>query len=92
MLPPFLAACLDNIINTNTDFAQMEMRTILAHLFRHYDVELAEPTKSFDPATYQGVNRRTMGPQDLGSPEETRADGSKRVRLGMHIHVHERQR
>jgi cytochrome P450 len=27
------------------NFAQMEMRTIIAHLFRHFDVELAMPTK-----------------------------------------------
>jgi hypothetical protein len=69
----------------------MEMRTILAHLFRQFDVRLAEPTASHDPATYQGVNRGTMGPQDLTKVGEQRADGSPRNKIGMHIHATRRE-
>jgi len=68
------------------NFAQMEMRTIIAHLLRDFDFTLAPPTLGYDRATYQGVNRGTMGPQDLGG-SDYRADGSERARLGMHCYV-----
>merc|ERR550514_2514170 len=63
---------------------QMEMRTILAHLFRDFTFTLAAPTAGYDRETYQGINRGTMGPQDLNHPE-VRADGSMRPSLGMHV-------
>jgi len=72
------------------NFAQMEMRTILAHLFRDFTFTLAAPTAGYDRETYQGINRGTMGPQDLNHPE-VRADGSMRPSLGMHVFATPRQ-
>jgi cytochrome P450 len=68
------------------NFAQMEMRTILAHLFRDFDFNLAPPTAGFDRNKYQGINRGTMGPQDI-SGYDIRDDGSKRARYGMHCYA-----
>lgn len=50
------------------NFAQMEMRLILVTLFRHFNFELAGSSASYDPETFQGINRGTMGPQDLDKP------------------------
>jgi len=50
------------------NFAMMEMRIILAHLFHNFSFDLAEPVKSRDFEKFRGINRGTMGPQDLGTP------------------------
>ena len=63
------------------NFAQMEMRVILCHLFRNFDFELGGPTKEADPASYVGVNRATLGPRDTG------IDESKPAVLGMYLKV-----
>jgi hypothetical protein len=47
----------------------MEARVMLAYLFRHYTVTLAEPTKTAalrarEPDSFIGENRGTMGPKD----------------------------
>ena len=63
------------------NFAQMEMRIILCHLFRNFDFELGGPTKEADPASYVGVNRATLGPRDTG------IDESKPAVLGMYLKV-----
>jgi len=68
------------------NFAQMEMRTILSHLFRNFTFKLAPPTDAYDPSSYLGINRGTMGPQDLGGFDK-RSDGSNRNRLGMHCYA-----
>jgi cytochrome P450 len=47
------------------NFAQMEMRTILAHLLKDFTFELAEPTVS-QQASIVGDNRGTMGPGKSG--------------------------
>jgi hypothetical protein len=64
----------------------MEMRTILAHLFRDFSFKLAPPTEDFDRNAYQGINRGTMGPQDI-SGYDYRDDGTKRPRYGMHCYA-----
>ena len=38
------------------NFAQMEARTILAHLFHRFRFELAEEFRAHDPSSYLGVN------------------------------------
>lgn len=69
----------------------MEMRTILAHLFRDFTFKLAPPTANFDRASFHGINRGTMGPQDI-SGYDIRADGTKRARYGMHVFAQPRAR
>ena len=51
------------------NFAQMEMRIILAYLLHQFDFELTGPVAGpgFDRAQFNGVNRGTMGPQDLAT-------------------------
>jgi cytochrome P450 len=63
------------------NFAQMEMRVILCHLFRNFDFDLDGPTKTADPLTYLGVNRATLGPRDTG------IDENKPAVLGMYVKV-----
>ena len=46
----------------------MEMRLILVHLIHHFHFKLAPPTSNYDRATYLGINRGTMGPQNLAAP------------------------
>jgi cytochrome P450 len=65
------------------NFAQMEMRTILAHLFRDFTFTLAAPTLGYDRSTYLGINRGTMGPEDNGGGD-VRSNGTVRSRYGMH--------
>jgi cytochrome P450 len=50
------------------NFAQMEMRLILAHLFRNFSFALSGSTACFNQQSYQGINRGTMGPQNLDTP------------------------
>lgn len=50
------------------NFAQMESRVLLSRMFREYDFEFAEPTKSHAPAAHTrehflGNNHGTMGPR-----------------------------
>uniref|UniRef100_A0A7S3LJX7 Cytochrome P450 n=1 Tax=Aplanochytrium stocchinoi TaxID=215587 RepID=A0A7S3LJX7_9STRA len=61
------------------NFAQMEMRVILAHLFHNFYFELASPTKDADPKTFMGVNRATLGPRDTG------IDPSEPAALGLYL-------
>jgi len=83
------------------NFAQMEMRLILAYIFQVYDFSLAGPYKRFDiandpsmkeipvprhPDDFRGINRGTMGPMDLTHPSEERIWG-KRYNVGMHLHA-----
>jgi cytochrome P450 len=56
------------------NFAQMEMRVILAHLFHEFDFSLAGSTEGFDRKTFLGVNRATLGPRDLGTPKDAPAE------------------
>jgi hypothetical protein len=73
--------------------AQMEMRMILAQLFRDFDFALAEPTASEPAATYQGNNAiGTLGPVDTLREPATRADGTIRPKLGCYVHATPRQR
>eukprot|EP00039_Didymoeca_costata_P009171 m.121292 g.121292 ORF g.121292 m.121292 type:complete len:588 (-) comp14386_c0_seq5:2725-4488(-) len=51
------------------NFAQMEMRVILLHLFHNFKFELGGTTARYNPDTFLGINRGTMGPQDLGKTE-----------------------
>lgn len=67
------------------NFAQMEMRTILAHLFRDFTFTLAGDTLEGQDSM-QGINRGTMGPQHMGNPDR-REDGSIRPSLGMHCYA-----
>ena len=46
---------------------------------------------SFDRASFHGINRGTMGPQDI-SGYDIRADGTKRARYGMHVFAQPRAR
>jgi len=55
-------------LRANSSHALQEMRIILAHLFHNFSFDLAEPVKSRDFEKFRGINRGTMGPQDLGTP------------------------
>eukprot|EP00946_MAST-07B_sp_MAST-7B-sp1_P005118 g5118.t1 len=48
------------------NFAQMEIRVILAHLFHEFEFCLSGSSETFDRKSFLGVNRATLGPQDLG--------------------------
>ena len=61
------------------NFAQMEMRVILAYLFHDFTFELGGSTAGFDRVSFQGVNRATLGPQDLG------VDPNKPAELGLYV-------
>merc|ERR1712232_571513 len=52
------------------NFAHMEMRTILSHVFRHFSFTLSEPYARYDSARDGPIENAqgTMGPRDL-SPE-----------------------
>lgn len=63
------------------NFAQMEMRLILLQLFSHFQFELGGSTARYDPGTFFGVNRGTMGPQDLS------ADTNGPPRLALQLQV-----
>ena len=63
------------------NFAQMQMRVILCSLFRRFSFDLAPPTSTFDRKTFLGVNRATLGPQDIG------VDPSKPARLGLYLRL-----
>jgi cytochrome P450 len=63
------------------NFAQMEMRVILAHLFREFTFALAKPTKDFERSSFLGVNRATLGPRDIG------VDPSQPAELGLYVHI-----
>eukprot|EP00949_MAST-11_sp_MAST-11-sp1_P000927 g927.t1 len=66
------------------NFAQMEMRVILAKLIRDFHFELGRSARNIDPSTYLGVNRATLGPRD------TEIDQSLPAQLGMYFQVTER--
>jgi hypothetical protein len=53
------------------NFAMMEMRIILSHLFRNFSFALAEPVLKRDPASFLGINRGTMGPQVCSTMRST---------------------
>jgi cytochrome P450 len=64
------------------NFAQMEMRLIIAYLLHQYSFELAPPydklmnqtssVNAYGPDDFRGVNQGPMGPLDLdGSPDHT---------------------
>ena len=61
---------------------------ILAHLFRDFSFELAEPTKSEPEETYLGNNSLgTLGPVDTLIEPDVRPDGTARARLGCYLHA-----
>ena len=63
------------------NFAQMEMRVILAYLFHEFHFELAGTSANFNRATFVGVNRGTLGPRDIG------VDPRKPAELGLYVKV-----
>mmetsp|Transcript_3323 Transcript_3323/g.8034 ORF Transcript_3323/g.8034 Transcript_3323/m.8034 type:complete len:545 (+) Transcript_3323:2-1636(+) len=67
------------------NFAQMEMRVVLSHLLHNYTFTLAEPTAGADPSQFMGINRGTMGPEDLRGGGNPKAPA-----LGMHLKVQRR--
>ena len=88
------------------NFAQMEMRTILANLFKRFTFELSEPYKNYnyDRDGPLGVPGGTMGPKDL-TPEgiartkenlskppgqQNAGVGGSNTVMGMWLHVKER--
>jgi cytochrome P450 len=79
------------------NFAQMEMRLIIAYLLRRYSFSLAPPYDKLagetcgptaDPSGFFGVNVGTMGPLDLVNRPD--APWGKFNTVGMHLFVHER--
>jgi hypothetical protein len=73
------------------NFAQMEMRTILSHLFYKFDFSLAEAeAEAAANGDIKGVNRGTMGPYDVrNDPNEPHPlePSLPRVTLGMRMHA-----
>lgn len=64
------------------NFAQMEMRAILSHVFRSFSFELSEPYAAHDPARDGPLENAqgTMGPRDL-TPEGL-AESERRLQRG----------
>ena len=61
---------------------------ILAHLFRDFSFELAEPTKNVPEEEYLGNNSLgTLGPVDTLRPADVKPDGSVRPKLGCYVHA-----
>lgn len=74
------------------NFAQMEMRVILAYLFARFSFGLAPPTAGHNPSTFKGVNRGTMGPgawTEALAPESTSSLSS--TLIGMYVYATPRQ-
>jgi len=88
---PFTYAPRDCI---GKNFAQMEMRTIMAHMLRNFTFELVEPYANLplelDPLDPNnpllGDNSiGTLGPDDLILPGDVRPDGIIRAKRGMYM-------
>ena len=80
------------------NFAQMEMRTILANVFHKFHFELSDPYKDFDEAKagYPIENvQGTMGPRDLTSEgieaTERRIANGQQPQMAMYLKVYPRQ-
>ena len=56
------------------NFAQMEMRIMLAYYFHHFTFSLGGTTSHYDRQKFVGVNRATLGPRDLGVDPEKPAE------------------
>ncbi|CAE8612551.1 unnamed protein product [Polarella glacialis] len=78
------------------NFAQMEMRLILANLLRHFSFSFAPPYDSLlgakmsatsTPGEFRGVNRGTMGPLDLERQGSCVWGERQLYALKMHVHV-----
>jgi len=63
------------------NFAQMEMRVIMLHLLHCFDFSLGKITAGYRPDDFLGVNRATLGPQDIGE------DPNKPAKLGMYFKI-----
>merc|ERR1711939_426323 len=77
------------------NFAQMEMRAILAHVFRRFSFKLGGVLEHKDQSELMeslGVNRGTMGPRDLSNLDAKLPNGFPKVDLAMPLHATPRQR
>eukprot|EP01065_Artemidia_motanka_P052258 TRINITY_DN938_c1_g7_i1.p1 TRINITY_DN938_c1_g7~~TRINITY_DN938_c1_g7_i1.p1 ORF type:complete len:614 (+),score=189.26 TRINITY_DN938_c1_g7_i1:220-1842(+) len=71
------------------NFAQSEMRAILANLFHRFDFHLSNPEHA---AGQQGVNYGTMGPRDFSRPTPENPTFTDRVPLGLQVRAVPRRR
>jgi hypothetical protein len=76
----------------------MEIRTIMLHLLRRFEFQLAEPYATWvqehpgDVARELGVNLGTMGPRDLTQPDMVKFwDGYSKPPLGMLCNIVRRE-
>ena len=67
------------------NFAQMEMRVILAHFFRYFEFAVGGTSTGYNDKTFFGVNRFTMGPQDLATGPGSPNGGLPN--LGMYLNI-----
>ncbi len=95
MFSPFTYAPRDCL---GKNFAQMEMRTILANVFYRYHFTLSEPYAKFDEKTagFPLENlQATVGPRDI-TPEgleatKRRFDNGQTPQMAMYLKVNARQ-
>jgi cytochrome P450 len=74
------------------NFAQMEMRTILSHLFRDFEFELEGPTNEFKDLQRGNAFYGVLYPEDMAAPPLEFKDGLQRRRIGLQVRVKKRER
>merc|ERR1711865_413078 len=78
------------------NFAQMEMRAILSHLFRNFDFTLGQDLAQFDQAEITkgelGCNRGTMGPKNMVDVGHSARFNIPVVKVGMNLVATPRKR
>ena len=69
------------------NFAHLEMRTILAHVYRDFKFELSQPYKdySIDKDGFLENSQGTMGPRDL-TPEGLKSKGGRGPKMALYVH------
>lgn len=68
-------------IDTNLNTTHTHARVILLNLLHHFDFSLGKIMTGFKREDFLGVNRATLGPQDIGE------DPDKPAKLGMYLKI-----
>ena len=68
----------DSTTHTHT---HTHTRVILLHLINRFDFSLGKISAAYQPENFFGVNRATLGPQDIGE------DPNKPAKLGMYLKI-----
>eukprot|EP00040_Diaphanoeca_grandis_P032792 m.199562 g.199562 ORF g.199562 m.199562 type:complete len:559 (+) comp32739_c0_seq1:37-1713(+) len=69
------------------NFAQMEMRVIMSHLFHNFSFELTDDLMNVDQSKFLGVNRGTMGPQKISNAPHRGPELGLDLRVTTRVHT-----